>query len=65
MRVVSRLSPGVKGDRMVGRGLASSVLPVPGGPIIRKLEQPASLHDEANRKTGSVFEFSLDKSEMF
>jgi len=31
----------------------------------KKLEQPASLHDEANRKPGSVFEFSLKKSEMF
>jgi hypothetical protein len=37
MRVVSRLSPGVNGGRMVGSRWASIVLPVPGDPIIRTL----------------------------
>ncbi len=42
MRVVSRLSAGVNGGRIVGSRLASRVLPVPGGPIIRTLWPPAA-----------------------
>ncbi len=38
--MVSRLSAGVSGGRIVGSRLASSVLPVPGGPIIRTLWLP-------------------------
>jgi hypothetical protein len=40
MRVVSRLSAGVSAGMIVPSRLASSVLPVPGGPIIRMLWPP-------------------------
>ena len=42
MRVVSRLSAGVKGGRMVGSRWASIVFPVPGVPIIKTLCPPAA-----------------------
>jgi hypothetical protein len=42
MRVVSRLSPGVRGGRMVGSRWASIDLPVPGEPIIMMWIPPAA-----------------------
>jgi hypothetical protein len=58
MRVVSRLSAGVSGGRMVGKRLASRVLPVPGGPIIKTLWQPATA---MSRALGVVLAFHIDE----
>jgi hypothetical protein len=37
MRVVSKLSPGVNGGKIVGSRRASMVFPVPGEPIMRMM----------------------------
>ena len=59
MRVVSRLSAGVSGGRMVGSRLASRVLPVPGGPIIRTLWQPAAAIEQG--ALGVVLALDVDE----
>ena len=46
MRVVSRLSSGVSGGRIVGSRRASIVLPVPGEPSIRTLCAAGRGHGE-------------------
>ena len=57
--MVSRLSAGVNGGMIVGRRLARSVLPVPGGPIIKDIM--AARRRDQERPLGVILSLDVDE----